>query len=171
MVVFNTRARLAVWADGDTENALISRFGYAFVQPKNSPYPPICDLATIDGPFEVPGPAGPVPFRPFRVDHGSIDALGFRIGPLAYLPDVKEMTDEAWAAVEGLDVWILDALRRSPHPTHSHLSQSLGWIARAKPKRAVVTNMHIDLDYATLAAELPEGVEPAFDGMQIETPL
>jgi phosphoribosyl 1,2-cyclic phosphate phosphodiesterase len=170
MIVFNTRKRLAVWADGPTEEALISRFGYAFVQPGNSPYPPICDLTTIDGAFEIPGPGGPIPFLPFPVDHGSMAALGFRIGGLAYLPDVKEMTDAAWAAVAGLDIWVVDALRRTPHPTHVHLSQALDWIARARPNRAVVTNMHIDLDYAELSAELPDGVVPAHDGMTLELP-
>lgn len=166
-IVFNTRKRLAVWADGATEEALLSRFAYAFVQPKGSPYPPICELHTIQGAFEVDGPGGAIDFRPFRVGHGSIHALGFRIGGLAYLPDVAEMTPEAWEAVAGLEVWILDALRRKPHPTHSHLAQSLDWIARAKPGRAVVTNLHNDLDYATLEGELPAGVVPAFDGMEI----
>ncbi|MCR8723089.1 MBL fold metallo-hydrolase [Frigidibacter sp. ROC022] len=171
MLVYNTRKRMPVWADGDTEESLLSRFAYAFVQPEGSSYPPICELNAINGPFEVPGPAGPIPFRPFRVGHGAIDALGFRIGGLAYLPDVATMTEEAWEAVSGLDVWVLDALRRDPHPTHSHLAQSLDWIARAGPKRGVVTNMHIDLDYATLCKELPPGVEPAFDGMVIELDL
>jgi phosphoribosyl 1,2-cyclic phosphate phosphodiesterase len=80
------------------------------------------------------------------------------------------MTDAAWAAVAGLDIWVVDALRRTPHPTHVHLSQALDWIARARPNRAVVTNMHIDLDYAELSAELPDGVVPAHDGMTLELP-
>lgn len=171
MVVFNTRSRLPVWADGPTGDSLIDRFGYAFVQPKGSHYPPICELHGIDGPFEVMGAGGPLPFAPFRVNHGSIDALGFRIGGLAYLPDVARMNEGAWAAVEGLEVWILDALRREPHPTHSHLALALEWFARARPKLGVTTNMHIDLDYATLTAELPPGVIPAHDGMVIELGL
>ena len=77
------------------------------------------------------------------------------------------MYDEAWQAVEGLDIWILDTLRRDPHPTHSHLAQSLEWIERAAPKRAVLTNMHIDLDYQTVADETPDHITPAFDGMVI----
>ena len=168
MIVFNTRQRLPVWADGPTEEALISRFGYAFVQPKNSPYPAICDLTTIEGPFEVPGPGGAIRFRPFQVEHGAMPALGFRIGGLAYLPDISQMTEAAWAAVSGLEIWVVDALRRHPHPTHSHLGQTLDWIARAAPRRAVITNMHIDLDYAELLAELPPGVEPAWDGLSLE---
>ena len=170
MIVFNMKARVPVWADGDTQDALLGRFGYAFVQPEGSPYPPILDLRTIKGPFEVDGPGGPIPFRPFRVGHGSIDSLGFRIGGLAYLPDVAEIYDPAWEELRDLDVWVLDALRRSPHPTHSHLEQSLDWIAQAAPDRAVLTNMHIDLDYETVAAETPAHITPAHDGMVIRLP-
>lgn len=167
MIVFNMRARVPVWADGDTQNDLISKFGYAFVQPKGSPYPPILNLNTIDGPFQIEGPGGPVPFRPFKVGHGSIDALGFRIGRLAYLPDVAEIYDAAWAELEDLDCWIVDALRRTPHPTHAHLAQSLDWIARAKPKQAILTNMHIDMDFDTVSAETPDHVSCAYDGLTL----
>lgn len=167
-IVFNTRARLPVWADGPTETALIARFGYAFVQPENSPYPPILDLHTIaHAPFEVPGPAGAIRFTPFIADHGPMDALGFRIGPLAYLPDAVALAEPAWNTLQGLEVWIVDALRRKPHPTHAHLDMTLGWIARARPERAILTNMHLDMDYASLCAELPEGIEPAYDGLTI----
>ncbi len=167
MIVFNMRARLAVWADGPTQNALLSRFGYAFVQPEGSPYPPILDMHTIDGDVTIEGAGGPVTLSPFGVEHGSIDSLGFRIGDFAYLPDVAEMTDAAWEAVADLDCWVLDALRRTPHPTHAHLERSLEWIARAKPRQAVLTNMHIDLDYETVNAETPNHITPAYDGMVI----
>ena len=168
-IVFNLRARLPVWADGPTQEALMGRFGYAFVQPDGSSYPPILDLHTIDGPVDVPGAGGPITFIPFRAEHGTMDALGFRIGPLAYLPDVIDIPPDSWPHLDGLDVWVLDALRRKPHPTHAHLALSLEWIDRAKPRRAVLTNMHVDLDYDTLIGELPANVTPAFDGMVIET--
>lgn len=166
-IVFNTRRRLPVWADGPTQEALLTRFGYAFVQPKGSPYPPILDMHTIDGPLTIDGAGGPVTLTPFKVSHGSIDALGFRVGDLAYLPDVIEIYPEAWATLEGLDCWVLDALRRKPHPTHAHLALALEWIAQAKPRRAVLTNMHLDLDYAELEAETPADITPAYDGMTI----
>ena len=166
-IVFNTHKRLPVWADGDTQESLYSRFGYAFVQPEGSPYPPILEMHTIEGAFTIKGAGGPITLLPFRVNHGSIDALGFRIRDLAYLPDVARMSDEAWEACAGLDCWVLDALRRKPHPTHSHLEQSLDWIARAAPERAVLTNMHIDLDYQAMADETPEHIIPAYDGLQI----
>jgi phosphoribosyl 1,2-cyclic phosphate phosphodiesterase len=167
-IVFNLRHRLPVWADGPTQEALMGRFGYAFIQPEGSSYPPILELHTIAGPVDVPGPGGPITFTPFRAEHGTMDALGFRIGTLAYLPDVIEIPHDSWPRLMDLDVWVLDALRRKPHPTHAHLALSLEWIARAKPRRAVLTNMHNDLDYDTLLGELPTNVAPAFDGMVIE---
>ncbi|MCC1493584.1 MBL fold metallo-hydrolase [Cognatishimia sp. F0-27] len=167
MIVFNMRERLAVWADGDTQSDLISRFGYAFVQPEGSPYPPILNMHTIDGPFAIDGAGGAVTLTPFKVNHGSIDALGFRIRDFAYLPDVARIPDDSWQHLQNLDCWVLDALRRTPHPTHAHLDQALEWIKQAAPRRAVLTNMHIDLDYATVAEETPEHVTPAYDGMTI----
>ncbi|MEQ8901860.1 MAG: MBL fold metallo-hydrolase [Roseovarius sp.] len=165
MIVFNMRARLPVYADGDTQNALYARFGYAFTQPEDSPYPPILDMHTIDGPFEIVGAGGAIPLIPFQVGHGAIDALGFRVGDLAYLPDVAEIPEDVWPMLVGLDCWVLDALRRTPHPTHAHLDLALEWIARAAPRRAVLTNMHIDLDYKTVADETPAHITPAYDGM------
>lgn len=167
-IVFNQRQRLPVWADTPTQEALLSRFAYAFVQPEGSPYPPILDLHRIDGPFTITGAGGAITLTPFEVDHGSLDVLGFRIAGLAYLPDVVAIPEAGWAALQGLEVWVLDALRRKPHPTHAHLALALEWIARAAPTRAVLTNMHIDLDYATLVAELPPHIRPAHDGMVIE---
>lgn len=167
-IVFNIRARLPVWADGNTQNDLLSRFGYAFVQPQGSPYPPILEMHTIDGDVTIDGPGGPVTLTPFEVNHGAIDALGFRIGDVAYLPDVAEMTPAAWDALTDLDCLIIDALRRTPHPTHFNLDQALAAIEQLSPKRAVLTNMHIDLDYATVAAETPDHIVPAFDGMTID---
>ena len=167
-VVQSRRARLPVWADAETAEVLIARFAYAFVQPQGSLYAPILDLRALDGPVIVEGAGGPLRFQPFRVQHGRIQALGFRVNGLAYLPDVSAIPDDVWPVLAGLDLWIVDALRRKPHPTHAHLAQSLEWIARAAPRRAVITNMHNDLDYATLTSELPAGVIPAYDGLTLE---
>ncbi|MCF2872023.1 MBL fold metallo-hydrolase [Octadecabacter sp. G9-8] len=167
MIVYNMRQRLQVWADGDTGNQLLARFGYAFVQPKGSSYPPICDLNTIQGDVTIDGAGGPITFTPFEVEHGSIDALGFRINDAVYLPDVSDIPDDVWPHLENLDLWIVDALRRDPHPTHAHLAKTLDWIERVAPKRAVLTNMHIDLDYETLKAETPDHITPAYDGLTL----
>lgn len=171
MIVFNTRTQLQVWADGDTGDALLSRFGYIFVQPKGSAYPPICELNTINGDVVIDGAGGPITLTPFQVQHGSIDALGFRIGNVAYLPDVSDITEDAWPALQNLNCWIVDALRRAPHPTHAHLEKTLGWITRVQPKQAILTNMHNDLDYDTVNAETPDHIHPAYDGMTLHVPI
>lgn len=167
-IVFNMKGRLPVWADVPTQSALRDRFTYAFEQLPGSSYPPILDMNLIDGPVTISGAGGDVVLHPFLADHGGMDALGFRVGGLAYLPDAVSIPDAGWAMLDGLEVWIVDALRRKPHPTHAHLALTLDWIARAAPARAVLTNMHIDLDYQTIDAETPDHITPAFDGMVIE---
>lgn len=106
---------------------------------------------------------------PFRLVHGEIDALGFRIGDIAYSPDVNAIPHESIGFLEGLDLWIIDALRYKPHPTHFCLAETLDWISRLKPHRAILTNLHTDLDFETLRKQLPPNVEPAYDGMRIFT--
>jgi phosphoribosyl 1,2-cyclic phosphate phosphodiesterase len=165
MIVFNMHDRLSVWADGPTTDALLNRFGYAFVQPEGSPYPPILNLKTITPEVTITGPGGPITLRPFTAHHGSIDALGFRIDDYAYLPDAVAIPDASWPMLDGLECWIVDALRRTPHPTHAHLDMTLDWISRAAPRHAVLTNMHIDMDYDQVDKDTPDNVTPAYDGM------
>ena len=168
MVVFNMRERVNVWADQTTCDALLDRFGYVFIQPEGSSYPPILNLNLLNGPVRITGLGGEITFTPFEVEHGRIDALGFRIKDLVYLPDVSAMNNAAWDVLSGANCWVLDALRREPHPTHSHLEQSLEWIEKSGVPNAVLTNMHIDLDYETVLAETPDHISPAYDGMIIE---
>ncbi|MCV6597879.1 MAG: MBL fold metallo-hydrolase [Mangrovicoccus sp.] len=167
MVVFNIRQRLKVWADESTQKDLLARFGYAFIQPEGSPYPPILELQTIAGDVVINGAGGPITLTPIPVNHGTIEALGFRVNGVAYIPDVYEIHEASWPLLDGLECWIIDSLRRTPHPSHSHLEKTLGWIEQVKPSRAVLTNMHIDLDYATLAAETPDHITPAYDGLRL----
>jgi phosphoribosyl 1,2-cyclic phosphate phosphodiesterase len=153
------------WTNQRTLDVLLKRFGYCFVQPAGSMYPAIIRPHVLDGPLAV----GPIEFVPFEQDHGfGVVSLGFRFGPIGYSNDVVNLSDAAFTALEGVEVWIVDAMRYKPHPTHTHVERTLEWIARLKPKRAVLTNMHIDLDYQTLKRELPAGIEPAYDGMVIE---
>jgi phosphoribosyl 1,2-cyclic phosphate phosphodiesterase len=166
-VVFNIGKRLPVWADGATQDALLGRFGYAFSQPEGSSYPPILNLHTIKGDVVINGAGGAITLTPFEVEHGSIDALGFRIGDLAYLPDVSDIPDATWPTLDGLDCFIIDALRRKPHPTHAHLAKALEWLEKSGARRGVLTNMHIDLDYDDVMGETPEHVIPAHDGLVI----
>lgn len=170
MIVINRRAKLPVWADLATQERLYSGFGYVFEQPAGSPYPALLEMNTIDGDVTIEGKGGRMVFRPLKVGHGSIDSLGFRVQNVAYIPDVAEIYDATWPGLEGLDIWILDALRRTPHPTHTHFEQSVRWIERARPKRAVLTNMHNDMDYAAVDAETPDHIRPAYDGLRLTVP-
>jgi phosphoribosyl 1,2-cyclic phosphate phosphodiesterase len=163
------RKRIPVWADAPTAKMLRERFAYCFSSPAGSDYPPIVSLNEILPTHEisVSGAGGPVVGLPFLVQHGNIEALGFRVKNVAYTPDVNNISTEAIRHLQGLDVWIVDALRRTPHPSHFSLGETLSWIERVKPKQAILTNLHIDLDYKTLKSELPAHIAPAFDGMII----
>jgi phosphoribosyl 1,2-cyclic phosphate phosphodiesterase len=167
MLVINMRQRLPVWADEPTRAALLERFGYAFIRPEGSMYPPILDMHNIEGDVTIEGAGGTLTFTPFLVNHGGMDALGFKMNNVAYLPDVASIPDDVWPHLQGLRCWIVDALRRDPHPTHSHLDQTLDWIKDMAPQEAVLTNMHNDLDYQTLRGELPAHISPAYDGMTL----
>jgi phosphoribosyl 1,2-cyclic phosphate phosphodiesterase len=162
--------RIPVYADRVTSQLLEMRFGYCFQTPAGSSYPPILTLRNLQpGTItSISGQGGSVEAMPFRMVHGDIDVLGFRFGSAAYAPDVSHMPDESLPYLEGLDVLILDALRYTPHPTHFSVSEALDLIGKVRPKRAVLTNLHTDLDYEALRRELPSHIEPAYDGMQIE---
>ena len=157
---------LNLWSDHHALASLKHKFAYIFQSQRGSGYPPIVTAHQLPEPFAPFDIAG-VPVLAFGVGHGRIRSLGYRFGPVAYTPDCDALDDEAYAALQGLDCWIVDALRRTPHPSHAHLERTLEWIARVKPKRAVLTNMHVDMDYDTLKRELPPGVEPAHDGMTL----
>ena len=127
------------------------------------------ELRLVAGkPSRVEGPGGAIEATPFDLDHGEIAALGFRFGALAYTPDVKQIPEASVPFLEGLDMWIVDALRYRPHPSHFSLDEALRWIERMRPRRAILTNLHTDLDYETLRASLPKHVIPAYDGMRVE---
>jgi len=170
-LVLHMRKRMPVHADTVTGATLRERFAYLFETPPGSLYPPILDLAPLAAgePLVIDGPGGAIETLPFRLEHGpNYDALGFRFGGLGYAPDVSAIPPESVAAMSGLDVLIVDCLREAPHPSHFNLEQSLEAIAQLKPRRAILTNLHVDLDYASLSKRLPENIEPAFDGMRID---
>ena len=164
------RHRIPVYADRMTSELLMMRFGYCFETPAGSSYPPILKMHQLKPGMltSVAGPGGAIEAMPFRMVHGDIDTLGFRFGSIAYAPDVSEMPEESLRHLEGLDILILDALRYTRHPTHFSVSEALALIETLKPKRAILTNLHTDLDYEKLRHELPPQIEPAYDGMQIE---
>lgn len=163
------RHRVPVYAESRTMELLQARFGYCFSTPAGSEYPPILTghLFDIREPLVIAGAGGRLELLPIPVDHGSIPCLGFRMGSIAYMPDVSAIPDESLPMLEGLGCWIIDALRDTPHPSHFSLSEALSWVERMRPNRAVLTNLHTDLDYGRLMCETPTHVVPAFDGMVI----
>ena len=169
-LVYAHRQRIKVWMDTPTAQTLTNRFGYCFEQIEGSDYPSILQLNKIDTPYrpiEISGAGGIILARPFRQIHGKIDSIGYRIGDVVYSSDISDIPKESENMLMGLDVWIVDALRRDPHPTHFHLAKTLQKIEYFKPKKAILTNLHIDMDYETLRQELPENVVPAYDGMRL----
>ena len=161
------RRRIEVYLDEHTATMMHLRFGYCFKSPPGSEYPPIVGDNRIGPGREVviQGQGGPITALPILQQHGDIASLGFRFGNVAYSCDLSGMPPDSAAALSGLDVWIVDALRYRPHPSHLSLSDALGWIERLKPKRAILTNLHADLDYEKLRREVPPHVEPAYDGI------
>jgi phosphoribosyl 1,2-cyclic phosphate phosphodiesterase len=168
MVNVRTGKPIPLYATAETLAEVERRFGYALLPPvPGRPlYRPALTGHAIAGPFVAAG----LPVVPFAQDHGHRTTLGFRIGPLGYSTDVTELDDDAFMALAGVELWIVDCLRRAPHPTHSDLAKTLAWIARLRPRRAVLTHMDQSLDYRELAGELPAGVEPGYDGLTIELP-
>ena len=162
-----------VHADAVTLTRMKQAFGYCFETPPGGSYPPIVKAHLIDppAPFTVEGEGGPLTLEPLLQVHGDIHSLGFRVGRLAYCPDVSAFPAATVERLHGLDLLIIDALQYRRHPSHFSLGEALEWIDRLKPGRAVLTHMHTPLDYATVAAETPDEVEPAFDGMVLEIPI
>ncbi len=164
------RQQIDVHMDEPTSLIVRNGFSYIFQTPDGSSYPPIAtDLRLTAGiPCRIDGPGGTVEAVPFDLNHGEINALGFRFGSLAYTPDVKRIPEASRPYLEGLEVWIIDALRYRPHPSHFSLDEALGEIEAMRPRRAILTNLHTDLDYETLRKRLPPHVIPAYDGMRVE---
>ncbi len=163
------RQRLPVYMDKVTAKGIKKRFSYVFETVEGSDYPPIVEEFPIEigREIEITGEGGSINFLPFLLQHGPVPALGFRINNVAYTPDVNAIPEHSLQVLRNLDVWIVDALRIPPHPTHFCLDETLHWIEQLKPNRAVLTNMHTDMDYATLCKQLPDHIRPAYDGMKI----
>ncbi|MDB5458591.1 MAG: hypothetical protein JWO72_332 [Caulobacteraceae bacterium] len=158
--------RTPCFMDAHTWSNIGRRFSYVFEG--EGGYPAICERLELPGFGErwtIDGPSGAIPVQTFDQDHGNIRSVGYRIGDVAYSSDVVGLPEASFDLLEGVRVWVLDALRYRAHPTHASVDQALQWIDRVRPERAILTNMHVDLDYETLRRELPPGVEPAYDGM------
>lgn len=169
LVIRNGR-RIPAYMDEPTSRDVTHKFGYIFVTPPGSFYPPLMTERRLHPgrPVTIEGPGGPIDATPFRLDHGDMDALGFRFGNIAYTPDLHAIPPESARFLEGLDLWIIDALRWQRHGTHLSVEQALALIDQYRPRRAVLTDLHVDLDYDALVAVLPANVVPAYDGLRLE---
>lgn len=168
--VLEQRHLIGIHADDFTMLRLREAFGYCFETPPGSSYPPILRPHLIDHarPVVIEGEGGALTLEPLPQIHGDITSLGFRVGPLAYCPDVSDFPAATAERLHGLDLLVIDALQRRTHPSHLSLGQAMEWIARLAPKKAVLTHMHVPLDYAEVMAEMPDHIEPAYDGMVLE---
>ena len=158
---------MPIYGSPHTMGELKARFRYIFASVDTKApvfYKPAVEPHEVTGPFTAAGLA----VVPFEQDHGFSKTTGFRFGRAAYSTDVMMLDDTAFAALEGVDLWVVDCIRQKPHPTHSHVERTLEWIGRVKPRRAILTHMDESLDYETLRRALPAGVEPGFDGLVID---
>ncbi|WP_158815139.1 MBL fold metallo-hydrolase [Methylocapsa sp. S129] len=171
-LVIAMRKRIDIHMDEATSRAVLQAFDYLFESPAGSLYPPLAnEKRLVNGQaVRIEGQGGPIEALPFLLEHGEIPALGLRFGALAYTPDLNGIPAASLPFLEGLDTWIIDGLRYKPHPTHLSVDEALAWIEKMQPRRAIITNLHTDLDYEELKRRLPEKVTPAYDGMRIDVP-
>lgn len=170
VLALNQRRRIDVYFSQEAANRIVPSFAYCFTAPPGSGYPPILNQHLLESgeALTIDGPGGAIKILPFLQDHGDISSLGFRVRNSAYSCDLSGIPAGSLPAVSGLDVWILDALRPTPHPSHLSLSEALELVERQRPRHTVLTNLHIDLDYAQTDAMTPDHVRPAYDGLRID---
>lgn len=157
---------LPIYCTDEVDEVIRRAFAYAFAAgSEEMPVGmlPRLELRRIDErPFEVLGQR----FTPIPLIHGRFNVFGFRVGNVAYCTDVSSIPDRSWPLLEGLDVFVIDALRPGkPHPSHFCVEQAVEAIQRVKPRRAYFTHMAHSMEYDELMRTLPPGVEPAYDGL------
>lgn len=155
--------QIPVYAEANTLKVLKQRFDYVFQGAEGYPAIGQANELQVGKPVKV----GPMQVESYWLTHGPIRSVGYRVGSAAYSTDFNAIPDSSKESLMGLDVWIVDALRRTPHPTHPHLDLTLSWIEAHKPKQSYLTHMAWDMDYQTLCEELPAHVRPAYDGLEI----
>ena len=173
VLALNDRRRVDVYFSQEAANRIVPSFAYCFTAPPGSGYPPILNQHIIeaDQPLTVEGPGGSITVLPFEQEHGDIVSLGYRVRNFAYSCDLSGIPARSRNAVFNLDLWIVDALRPAPHPSHLSLSESLTLINEMTPRHAILTNLHIDLDYSQTDAMTPDHVRPGYDGLQVDVTL
>ena len=162
---------IPVWMNTETAQTVTNRFEYCFREVNNSGYPPILKNNVIledYSPVTIHGSGGTVTCVPFKQHHGRIISLGYRVANIVYSSDISDLPEESFSMIQNVDLWIVDALRYTVHASHFHLDKALDFIDKLGVKRAILTNLHIDMDYQSLKNALPSHVIPAYDGMEIE---
>lgn len=169
-LVLHMGRRLDIHMDEQTSRVVRSSFNYIFETAPESQYPPLLSEHRLIAGQKcvIPGRGGVLEAMPFRLDHGEIEALGFRFGNVAYTPDFVKVLPGSWEYLENLDTWIIDALRYTRHPTHLSVHEALELISMMKPKRAILTNLSSEIDYETLCREMPDHILPAHDRMRLD---
>jgi phosphoribosyl 1,2-cyclic phosphate phosphodiesterase len=164
------QATIPAYGTRETLETLTARFAYIFQQNTEGSghlYKPFLRPIEVTAPFEIDG----IKVTAFEQDHGfGAVSTGYRIGNVAYCTDVAKLSDQALETLEGLDLFVVDCLRFEPHPTHAHFDQALAWAAQLKPRHTVLTHMNHLVDYDVIKAKCPAGVEPGYDGLEIEVP-
>ncbi|RYG27386.1 MBL fold metallo-hydrolase, partial [bacterium] len=162
VLALHNRRRVDVYFTKECGDRLHEAFGYCFATPPGSAYPPILNAHIIEAGqlLAVEGPGGTIEVQSFLQNHGDIDSLGFKVAGTAYSCDLSGFPPSAEPHLGNLDLWIIDALRQTPHPSHLSLSETLDLITKFQPRQAVLTDMHIDLDYAQTDASTPANVTP-----------
>lgn len=163
------RPVIPVYVDAPTKAVLERRFDYLVdsVDVDRGLYKPVVSPRLIPGSLTI----GDISIQTFTQSHGPGVSLGLRVGPFAYSTDVNALDDTAFSILDGVGLWLVDATREAPHPSHAHLARTLSWIRRVRPQRAYLTHMNMDMDYDVLAGRLPDGVAPAFDGLTLLIPV
>ena len=170
-IAYRMRKQIPTYMDAHSKEHLWKRFQYCFEMPDGRVHPPILamqDLVKGGDIITIDGAGGTIKAEAIEVSHGPTPALGFIFNEqIAYTPDVWDIDDAGFKQLADINTWITDALRYNDHPTHANADKALSWLARAQTRQGVLTNLHIDMDYETLSAELPPFARPAYDGMVV----
>ena len=173
-LAYRMQTQIPTYMDQNTKENVYTRFQYCFEMPEGRVHPAILKLQPLmknGDRVKIDGPGGILNIDVLEVSHGPTKSLGFIFdNRLGYAPDVWDVPDEAIKALADIDTFIVDSLRYNEHPTHANTDKSLSWLARTRARHGILTNLHIDMDYETLAAELPPVAVPAYDGMEIILP-
>lgn len=163
---FVQQCSIPLYGTADVLADVRERFAYAFSEVHDGSTRPALDLLPIchGQPFTI----GALTFLPLAVQHGSWTITGFRCGALGYVTDASELSTETRAALMGLDVLVLNALRNKPHPTHFTIQQALEMIEELKPRQAFLVHMGHEIDHATTNASFPEHVRLAYDTLSLQ---